>query len=233
MRVTSGLDEVFSEVDRAIVLEDDCVPNEDFFSFCASLLHHHQDNRSIAAITGDNFQDGVIRGRDSYYFSKYAHVWGWATWRRSWEHYDAEMAFWPALKGSPNWIQLHPRTIERRYWERVFDRVFKGEVDTWDYQWQAGIWHRGGLTATPNANLVENVGFNPDATHTKTERPSVPAARLELRPFRHPIAEMADKEADHYTFAHHFGGQDLRWHRRVANRTRRQVRGALRALKAR
>lgn len=214
-RVSSGLNEVFSQVDRAIILEDDCVPNEDFFGFCEALLERYQHNDRIATITGDNFQGGIHRGEASYYFSKYMHGWGWATWRRVWRLYDGGVRFWPEFRRSPEWHRLHPDPVERRYWERVFDRVAAGEIDTWDFPLLACIWQAGGLTATPNANLVRNIGFGPEATHTKTARPGMTPGYSDLGPLTHPDDVAQDHEADRYAFDHHFGGRLLRWPRRL------------------
>lgn len=212
-RVSSGLDWVFSQVDRAIVLEDDCVPHDDFFAYCEALLERYQDDDRVAAVTGDNFQGGIKRGDGAYYFSKYNHVWGWASWSRSWRRYDGDIRFWATWKDSAEWRALHPDRIERRYWERVFDRVALGAIDSWAYPWTASTWYHGGLTATPNVNLVRNIGIGPEATHTRgTPRPG--GGTMPLRPLRHPRKIEQDIAADRYTFDHHFGGAAMRRRRR-------------------
>jgi hypothetical protein len=99
-RVSSGLDWVFSQVDRAIVLEDDCVAHSDFFTFCDTLLERYAEDERVAVVTGNNFQNGRQRGEGSYYFSKYNHCWGWATWRRAWRHYRDDLPFWPEWRES-------------------------------------------------------------------------------------------------------------------------------------
>lgn len=213
-RVSSGLDRVFSQVDRAIVLEDDCVPDDVFFSYCEALLDRYRDDDRVAVITGDNFQGGIPRGDGSYYFSKYNHVWGWASWSRAWQRYDGTIGFWPAWEDSPQWRATHPDRTERRYWERILSRVARGEIDTWDYPWMASTWYHGGLTATPNANLVRNIGFGPDATHTKSARNLPGSETAPLGPLRHPSEIQQDVEADRYTFEHCFGGAALRRRRR-------------------
>jgi hypothetical protein len=114
-RVSSGLDWVFSIVDRATILEDDCVAHPDFFLFCNELLERFDGDERVSGITGNNFQNGQKRGEHSYYFSKYLHVWGWATWRRAWDFYQADIDFWPGWRGSEDWKQQMPDTVERRY----------------------------------------------------------------------------------------------------------------------
>ena len=117
-RVSSGLDWVFSQAERAIVIEDDCLPHPDFFAFCDEMLDLYADDPRVAAVTGDYFQEGVRRGDASYYFSRYVHVWGWATWRRAWDHFDVDMAFWRGWRGSEGWETALSDPVERRHWER-------------------------------------------------------------------------------------------------------------------
>lgn len=225
-RVSSGLNWVFDNVDKAIVLEDDCLAHPDFFRFCDELLSRYEDDDRVAAITGDNFQDAHWRGDASYYFSRYLHVWGWATWRRSWQNYDGELPFWPAWRSSAAWLELLPDSKERRYWASIFDRV--GEMDTWDYPWQASTWHHGGLTATPNVRLVSNIGFGPDATHTKSRGCEADLPTADLGAISHPGAVNVDVVADRFVFARHFGGGDVSLLRNPVRWTLRRAKSALR-----
>lgn len=211
-RVSSGLDWVFENVDRAIVLEDDCLAHPDFFRFCDVLLDKYKDDSRVSVITGNNFQDDQQRGDASYYFSKYNHCWGWATWRRAWECYSGDLAFWPSWQASSAW-ELHvPDKAERRYWERIFTRIRAGAIDSWAYPWTGSVWYRGGLTATPNVNLVSNIGFGADSTHTAN--PDSHLAAMEttgLGEIRHPEVVVQDLEADLYVFDHTFGGKWMRF----------------------
>jgi hypothetical protein len=209
-RVSSGLDWVFSQVDRAIVLEDDCLPHPDFFTFCDELLERYAENCRVWVITGNNFQDGKRRGDASYYFSKYNHCWGWATWRRAWQHYQGQIPFWPEWRGSHDWLEKNPDRIERRYWQSIFEQVFDGEIDSWAYPWAASVWYQGGLTATPNVNLVTNIGIGPEASHTKASetQKGVPVSSLGER--AHPRHVVQNRAADRYVFDNHFGGRDRR-----------------------
>ena len=207
-RVSSGLDWVFSQVDCAIVLEDDCVPHPDFFPYCDALLARYAEDPRVWVITGNNFQDGTKRGDASYYFSKFNHCWGWATWARAWKQYRVDMPYWAAWKKSADWRQKTPDPIERKIFADLFDRVSRGEIDTWDYQWTACVWYHGGLTATPNVNLVTNIGFGPDATHTVTEGDLEGLPVSALGPLIHPQAVRQDKAADKFVFNRNFGGRD-------------------------
>ena len=156
-RVSSGLDWVFSHVDRAVVLEDDCVAHPDFFRFCDELLERYADDERVWVVTGDNFQGERRRGKAAYYFSKYPHCWGWATWRRAWSHYQGDIPFWKEWRTSDAWRRIAPTQVERAYWEAIFGKVERQEIDSWAYPWTACVWYGGGLTATPNVNLVTNM----------------------------------------------------------------------------
>ena len=216
-RVSSGLDWVFEHVDAAIILEDDCVPNVDFFNYCDDLLVRYAEDIRVWVVTGNNFQDGKKRGEAAYYFSKYNHCWGWATWRRAWQHYRVDMPFWPAWRDSAGWLNKTSDRAERDTWTNTFDRVYRGEIDTWDYQWTACVWYYGGLTATPNVNLVTNIGFGPDATHTVTNNDQAGLPVFPLGRLTHPQKIEANAHADRWVFDHNFGGltHPLRFRNRV------------------
>ena len=209
-RVSSGLDWVFEQVDRAIVLEDDCLPHPDFFTFCDDLLDRYVDDERVWVVTGNNFQNGRKRGDSAYYFSKYNHCWGWATWRRAWRHYSGDLSFWAEWKNSSDWYRNTPDKIERQYWGNIFDKMSRGEIDTWDYPWTASVWYHGGLTATPNVNLVTNIGFGPDATHTIKDDDQVGLPRYPLGELTHPKRVIQDIVADCYIFENYFGGRNIR-----------------------
>ncbi|MES2392705.1 MAG: glycosyltransferase family 2 protein, partial [Acidobacteriota bacterium] len=97
-RIVSGLDWVFSMVDEAIVLEDDCLPDASFFPFCEEMLERYRDDARVAAICGTNLVAESVKGEASYFFSQLGGNWGWATWRKEWERFDHTMDEWPALK---------------------------------------------------------------------------------------------------------------------------------------
>ena len=170
IRVSSGLDWVFSEVEEAIILEDDCLPHPSFFAFCEELLEKYRNDSRIMQICGSNVLKDQVNIDDSYYFSKYGPIWGWASWGRAWQYYDVEMKLWLTVRDN-NWLMdiLHSKSAVR-YWENVFQDVFDGLIDTWDYQWTFACWIQSGLTVLPNVNLVSNIGFNDQATHTKKSK---------------------------------------------------------------
>jgi len=204
-RIVSGLAWVFRTVEEAIVIEDDCLPDPSFFPFCEALLERFRDDTRISAISGGNFQDGRSRTPDSYYFSKYFHCWGWASWRRVWRHYDADMASWPNFERANGLTSIADSPEEEAYWRHIFDLTYRGKIDTWDYQWLYSCWTQEGLTVLPDVNLVSNIGFGKNATHTHqaghmhANRPT-----KSIGPLVHPAMIVRHKVADRHTLVHHF-----------------------------
>ena len=196
---SSGLEWAFGQVDEAVILEDDCLPDPSFFPYCAELLERYRSDERIVMISGDNFQNGASCTSDSYYFSRIPHCWGWATWRRAWQHYNFTMPDWPQRRET-RWLKPiadHPAL--ERYWMRCFDDTASGKIDTWDYQWMYCMLIRQGLSIAPNVNLVTNIGFGEAATHTLTadERHAVPSRAMEF-PLRHPAAVRPCEVADQF-----------------------------------
>jgi hypothetical protein len=214
-RVSTGLDWVFSQVDRAIVLEDDCVASTEFFAFCEALLERYAEDERVWLINGNSFQPEHRRANAAYYFSRYAGPWGWATWARAWRNYDGDLTFLPAWQDSVAWNARFAARAERTLWARVFRNVRNGRLDSWAYAWTACVHYANALAATPNANLVKNIGFDEQATHTHTVKHIYETTRLgELT---HPNVVAADVEADRYLFHRFFAGEAsftrrlLRW----------------------
>lgn len=201
-RVVSGLHWIFSQTEEAIILEDDCVPHPSFFRYCEILLNYYRHDERVMEISGCSYQRGRRGNRYSYYFSRYYHTLGWATWRRAWEHYDVNLTAWPEFRHSQTWKGLFDEAREERFWANVYDEIVAGGLETsWDYQWQFARWRHNGLGAVPAVNLVTNIGFGPDATTTTLEydiRARLPAH--DIGEIRHPSTLTADIKADRYRF---------------------------------
>ena len=187
-RMSSGIDWVFSQVERAILLEDDCLAEASFFPYCQELLERYQDDERVMTVSGDNFQFGERRTPHSYYFSAIHHIWGWATWRRAWAHYDVNMRQWPAVAQTDFPGDLVPPFAARAQ-KKGMAAVHAGTLDTWDYQWTFACWMRRGLCALPAVNLISNVGFGADATHCR--KPDAFAA-LPTEPLGFPLQHPPD-----------------------------------------
>jgi len=205
-RVSTGLDWVFQNADKAIILEDDCVPDPSFFPFCEQLLNRFESDSRIFTITGQNLQKRGEAADYSYYFSIYNHCWGWATWRRAWRYFDYKMSLWPEVKKGDMLAHMFQKKSVRKYWKKVFEGTFNDENSSWAYRWTLACWLQNGLTVIPNKNLVSNIGFGTDSTHTKVVDKSLsnsPRFQMEF-PFRHPSIVLRNSRADRYTESQYY-----------------------------
>lgn len=230
-RVSSGIDWVFSQVEAAIILEDDCLPAPSFFQFCQSLLDYYRDDDRISMISGTNLQQGQSRTPYSYYFSKHAQIWGWATWRRAWKDYDVDMKTWPECRQNNLLQSMFYDTYEQDNWNNIFDNVFAGKIDTWDYQWLYTGLSQNRLSIEPDRNLVSNIGFGEDATHTFCESPWSNMTAHDIQITEHPKLIIRNYEADIYTFNHFFGGNYMRQQDRLTSKIKTSIKNRLRPLK--
>lgn len=225
-RVASGIDWVFSEVEKAIFLEDDTLPDISFFPYCEILLEHYRHDERIMTINGNNFQSGNRKTEYSYHFSKFCSCWGWASWRRAWKHYDYEMKTWPAFKRGGMMKMICPDLYEQRFWTRLFDSMYENpeEIDTWDHQWKYACWSQNGLAIAPNVNLVANIGLGrTDASHTTGHNPLL--AKLSknqgLEEIKHPPFVVRHYDADNYIFDYIIGGKQMKEHDALLGKFRR------------
>jgi len=201
MRPSTGLTWVFQHVDRAIVLEDDCVPDPTFFPFCADVLERYRDDERVMHVAGNNFLPGRHIREASYFFSRHNICsGGWATWARAWQHYDIELKQWPALRNTP-WLEYivgepHGAAV----WRRIFDEAHAAgkRASYSDYQWTFICWVQNGLSVIPNVELCRNIGFGMDATHTFGSDSPWRVERTEAMtfPLVHPGSVTVDAEAD-------------------------------------
>jgi len=196
VRVSSGLTWAFQQVEEAIILEDDCIPNHSFFPYAVELLERFREDPRVGSICGTTL--GLIPGEcsASYRFSRYCAIWGWATWRRAWAHYDFAMT--PLKDGSLDAIlrRTFPSWRARTYWRTIFRRVSTGKINTWDYRWALSCWKHGLLAVVPSLNMVENQGFGAESSHTRGDIYRLaPVGEMPL-PLKHPSHIEADQVAD-------------------------------------
>lgn len=199
-RLSSGLDWVFDNVEEAIILEDDCLPHITFFPFCENLLEKYRDDNRIFSISGQNLLFGQKRTEYSYYFSRHTYVWGWATWKRAWQHYDLEMKLWPEIKTAGFLRDILVSSKAVKHWTKDFQQLYEGRIDTWDYQWMFACWANNGINIHPNSNLVSNIGYGLESTHTsrkKSKYAEIPTEPITF-PLKHPPFMIYDRQADDY-----------------------------------
>ena len=198
-RVSSGLDWVFDNVEEAIILEDDCVPHSTFFKFCEELLEKYRDDERVMSITGTNLLDKWKSELQSYHFSYYFNCWGWATWKRVWDYYDIDMKLWlePEIQNRVKDVIADDKQYLNR--KKCLDSTYLGENNSWDYQFFFMCLMHSGLSITPSLNLVSNIGFTQEGTHTKLandKRANLPL-HLMTFPLKEPLGIAVDREYDY------------------------------------
>jgi hypothetical protein len=209
-RVETGLAWVFSQVSEAIILEDDCVPHPSFFPFCRELLERYRDDEQVMGISGSNFLFDQAPPAESYHFSSYPLIWGWATWRRAWNRYDPDLRDWRGTSGR-EW--LHRRLSDpaaERYWSYYFQQTCTRQ-HTWDYAWTYACWLHNGLSVIPTKNLVSNIGFGDAASNTfdaGSKFARIPTEAISF-PLRHPSETAPDLERDLLLEATAYSGENF------------------------
>ena len=193
--VVEGIDWFFEQVEAGIIFEDDCIPDHSFFTFCAELLERYKDDERIMHISGNNFQQGRVYGDGSYYFSHYTHSWGWATWRRAWRHYHDAVAHFEEYDKTNRINELPFTHAARKFWIKLLRNTA-----IWDSRWLYTTWYCRGLSILPNQNLVSNIGFGADATHTIEITAQANLASHTLTTIIHPNHIAVDTTADDSTF---------------------------------
>ena len=205
--VSAAITWFFEHVEEGIILEDDCVAHQTFFPFCAELLERYRDEKQIMAISGCNFQHEVRLTPYSYYFSNYLLTTGWATWRRAWAHYDGFLALWPELCRTPWLSDVLCDEQAARYWREIFHRAHAGEIDSWAHPWLYSCWVQNGLAALPEVNLISNIGWGEDATHTTWRNKRLghlPTATMRF-PLLHPEYVACNRVPDRVTVRNRYG----------------------------
>jgi len=186
LSVSGGIDWFFEHEDSGIILEDDTVPHQSFFAFCEENLRRYANQESVAMISGNNFTSVGSCVDDSYFFSAYGGVWGWATWKRAWGNYDRAMTWAQDGRKRKVMARLSVNQKARSYWNWAYLGVTNGIFDTWDFQWTFTVADHKQYVIVPVTNLVENIGFGNDATHTSSgEAPRPVTSGAISLPIRH------------------------------------------------
>jgi len=205
--VSSAITWFFENEEEGIILEDDCLPDPSFFPYCHDLLQKFRDDTRVMMISGNNFQKDNDQTEYSYYFSRYTHIWGWATWRRAWKHWNSELVDWQKLK-EQRFLRYAIGSNDdfEAYWSCAFDKYSEGKIDTWAYPWLFASWVQHGLTILPNVNLVSNIGFGEGSTHTRevTELSEIPTEHMNF-PLKHRAIMVRNACADRYTDKYVYG----------------------------
>lgn len=185
--VSGAIDWFFDQVEYGIILEDDCYPDLSFFSFCEDLLIKYYNDNDVMLIGGLNFLGNKINFEHSYYFSQYPLIWGWASWKRAWKHYDVNLLELDTFTRD-RMNSIYSTKKQRKYLNDALYLTKKGKINTWDYQWVFSILNNKGYAITPSKVLVINLGFRNNSTHhflVDTHKENLNISEMTF-PLKHP-----------------------------------------------
>jgi len=169
--VSNAINWFFSNEPEGIILEDDCLPDLFFFKFCSYLLKKYRNDERVGLISGTSLCDlraeKLVEANEDYIFTRFFSIWGWASWRRVWKDYDVNILNWPNTKDDI--LDIFTNKKHKENIEKTYNNLFLNKIDTWDYQLGYCLFATTRLAITPRVNLIENIGFGPDATHTTIE----------------------------------------------------------------
>jgi hypothetical protein len=204
--ISSAISWFFENVDYGIILEHDCLPDKSFFYYCTELLNKYKSEKRIMHISGANFLYKKVIPKSSYYFSKYAFIWGWATWKRAWTKYDVDMTGWDDFYRKGRLKKILNSKLEQDFWAKVFERAKNGRFNSWDYQWFFTIWNNNGLSINSSSNLISNIGYDEKALNTYYDNCILSnVKRNRIQKIVHPRSLTIDEIADRISFEYYFG----------------------------
>lgn len=203
VNVSQGITWFFQHEEAGIILEDDCLPSPVFFDFCSDMLNKHADSERVMHISGSRYNE-EFEIEDDFFYSQYAHIWGWATWRRSWQHFQLDP---PELRDGVHVKHVHSlfsTKKERDFWKvKLRKGVLPKLKNQWGVQWQYAVSQKSGLCVTPKENLISNIGAEGVHTHSGNQF----LFRKVSENFgweRQPGNESRNAAFDDYHFSHHF-----------------------------
>ena len=201
--IPKAIDRVFKNFNKAIILECDTIPSDDFFTFCDELLILYENDMRISQISGTNFlnyKSFKRRNNDSYFFSKFTPCWGWATWKNRWSGtYDKNMSTWPKIKKEKWLIDFFVNRKDYKYWENILNRRYLKIDHDWDRIWTYVNLINNRISICPSKNLVSNIGYDAAAAHPQNPKKwnSLPLEKMYF-PLKHPIVISPDTEVDNF-----------------------------------
>ncbi len=202
--VSTAINWLFENEEMGIILEDDCVASPAFFPYAGAMLEYYKNDSRIMHISGSRYNTERKRNEASYFFSKYGHIWGWATWRRAWQKFDLEMSKWPECYNDGILKDRMSSEKEYNYWSYKFNRIFNSEImHSWGFQWQFCLFINNGLCITPRENLISNVGSS--GVHTKKANKFLFRTTIDsYKILDHPNFILQNSWFDNFHFLKHF-----------------------------
>ena len=198
----AGITWFFENVEQGIIMEDDCLPHPDFFGYCEELLERYKDNPQVQFINSTLYHDRW-KCEGSYGFSHYMVTGAWAAWRSTWQGFDLDLLGLNAWKFRRQVLRLTKNRAEANWWYFKVKEIQKdkSKKSYWDYQMQIHLFRNSALTIHPKVNLISNIGFDAEGTHTLTNDGRGDKAVYPILPLQHPKTMAVDCAMDELCFA--------------------------------
>lgn len=199
----TGIDWFFNQVEKGIVMEDDCLPHPDFFGYCEDLLERYKDVEKVLFVNSTLYDDRW-KCDASYDFSRYMVTGAWAGWRRTWQGFDLDLKGLDATAFRKHVLKLTGNRAEANWWFSIMKEIQQDErkKSYWDYQMQIHLFRNSALTIHPQVNLVSNIGFDGAGTHTLSNNDNRGDREVfPILPLVHPAQQVVDKQRDAYCWA--------------------------------
>ena len=203
--VYNAISWAFENEDRLIIIEDDCVPALPFFDYCDELLEKYIYDTRIWVISGSQFNEEAVNTTHDYFFSRYGHIWGWATWKRCWATMDMTLSKFPLIMEEDLYKSAFRTKKEAAFFRKKYSRIYnnkEAKPHTWDRQFDFSVISNGGLCIVPKKNLITNIGYL--GSHAETKN-SFHDRNVDnnFKINSHPEFILCDRNYDTYHFNHH------------------------------
>jgi len=215
---------VFEHEDRTIILEDDCVPALPFFNYCSELLERYKNDTRIWEISGNQYTEEAVTTPHSYFFSKYGHSWGWATWKRCWNEMDMAMTKYPLIIEQDLYKSAFRTDKEARFFQKLINKIYTDKImmsHIWDFQFGFAITSNGGICIVPIKNLVTNIGYIGTHAESKKHFHDRPVDE-NYKIVSHPDFILLDVNYDAYHFKHHWN-KKAALYKRIYGRVKKMI----------
>lgn len=205
--VSGAISWALENEDRVIIVEDDIVAVPSFFHFAEELLEKYKDDDRIAMISGNNYTP-INTIKCDYLFSKYGHIWGWATWKRVWDKFDVNLPYLKEDIEKEYLKTLGLQTEEMKYFEKYARNILylieNNKMNAWGYQFSYYRIRNSLLSIVPRVNLASNIG----TTSSRTDNIALTnehfyAADNNFNLSNHPDNVACDLDYDKHHFKKH------------------------------
>ena len=168
--ITKAITCAFESENELIILEDDVIPCPEFFNYCSFYLDEDLRQYGIGAISGHQIENKISQKYLTSKLSIYPRVWGWATQKTIWNEFN--------YKNNLPWNKFMVLALKISNYNIIFffyllfvyNKILRKKIDTWDYQFLFYLYQNKYKVIVPSSNLIRNLGFGPNSTHTKISR---------------------------------------------------------------